>query len=286
MGIWNDSHIEPLARVVRAVKAGGAIAGIQLAHAGRKASVDRPWGPTANAALDEAHGGWEVIAPSAIPFSEKTPLPRAMTVADIKEVQAAFVAAAKRALEAGYQLIELHGAHGYLAHEFYSPLSNHRDDAYGGSFENRIRFILEAAGQLRAVWPEELPLGVRLSCSDWTEGGWTIEDTVSLAKRLKALSVDFVDCSSGGNVRANIPLTPGYQVHFAEAVRHGAGIATAAVGLITEARQASEIIESGKADLVLLAREMLRDPYFPFHAARALGHKGAVRLPSQYERAE
>jgi len=235
MGLWSDSHIEPLAKVVRAVNAGGAIAGLQLAHAGRKASVDRPWGPTPNAALDRAHGGWEIVGPSAIPFSEKTAMPQALTVAEIRSIQASFVAAARRALQAGYQLIELHGAHGYVGHSFLSPLSNHRTDEYGGSFEGRTRFVLETAALLRDAWPADLPFGVRLSCSDWTEGGWTLEESIALSRKLKELGVDFVDCSSGGNVHAKIPLGPGYQVPFAEAIRRDAGIATAAVGLITEA---------------------------------------------------
>jgi len=286
MGLWKDSQIEPLARVVRAVKAGGAVPALQLAHAGRKASTGRPWGPRAGLALDADSGGWQVVGPSALPFSDTYPQPRALTIAEIAAIQEEFVAAARRALEAGYELIELHAAHGYLAHSFYSPLSNHRDDAYGGSFEGRIRFTLETATRLRAVWPERLPLAVRLSCSDWTEGGWTLEDSIALARRLKSIDIDLIDCSSGGNIRADIPLGPGYQVPFAEAIRREAQVACAAVGLITEAAQAGQIISSGQADLVLLAREMLRDPYFPFHAARALGEKAAVRLPVQYGRAE
>jgi 2,4-dienoyl-CoA reductase-like NADH-dependent reductase (Old Yellow Enzyme family) len=285
MGIWSDSHIAPLAKVVEAVKAAGAIAGIQLAHAGRKASTDRPWGPTPSAPLDEAHGGWRIVAPSAIPFSEKHQTPHALTVPEIKEIQAAFVAAARRSLSAGYQLIELHGAHGYLAHEFLSPLSNKREDEYGGSFDARLRFLLETVALLRQSWPEELPMGVRLSCSDWTEGGWTLEDTVALAKKLKAAGVDFVDCSSGGNVLAKIPVGPGYQVPFADAVKNQAGIPSAAVGLITEPAQANEILETDKADFVLLAREMLRDPYFANHAAFTLRVPGAAALPPQYARA-
>ena len=285
MGIWNDSHIAPLAKVVDAVKAAGAIAGIQLAHAGRKASTDRPWGPTPNAPLDAAHGGWRIVGPSAIPFSEKHQTPHALTAPEIKEIQLAFVAAARRALSAGYQLLELHGAHGYLAHEFLSPLSNHREDEYGGLFEGRTRFVLETVALLRETWPENLPLGVRLSCSDWTDGGWTLEDTVALAKKLKTAGVDFIDCSSGGNVIAKIPVGPGYQVHFADAVKNQAHITSAAVGLITEPAQANEILESGKADFVLLAREMLRDPYFANHAALTLKVQGAAQLPPQYERA-
>jgi len=287
MGIWKDEQIEPLARVVRAVKAGGAAAGIQLAHAGRKASVDRPWGPSKNEPLDWSRGGWPVVGPSAIPSSEKSPTPHALSVAEIQAVQASFVAATARALAAGYDLIELHGAHGYLAHSFLSPLSNSRVDAYGGSFEGRARFLVELALKVRAAMPDDVPLAVRLSCTDWTPGGWTPEDSVALSKMLKAAGVDLIDCSSGGNVlSAKIPVAPGYQVPFAESIRRDAGIATAAVGLITEPAQANAIIESGKADVVMLAREMLRNPYFAFTAARALGKKDAVRLPRQYERAE
>ncbi len=287
MGIWKDEHVEPLARVVRAIKAGGAVAGIQLAHAGRKASVDRPWGPTANQPLDWSRDGWPVVAPSAIPSTEKSPTPHALNAAEIQAVQAAFVSATQRALAAGYELIEIHGAHGYLAHSFLSPISNSRTDNYGGPFEGRVRFLIETIVKVRAGMPDDVPLAVRLSCTDWTPGGWTPEDSVALSKLLKVVGVDLVDCSSGGNVQsAKIPVAPGFQVPFAEKIRKEADLATAAVGLITDAAQANTIITSGKADMVLLAREMLRNPYFAFQAARSLGKPNAVHLPQQYERAE
>ena len=286
MGLWKDSQIEPLARVVRAVKAGGAIAALQLAHAGRKASVDRPWGPTPNGPLQPKQGGWQPVAPSPIPFNDGWLVPHELTIGEIGEVQESFVAAAKRALIAGYQLIELHGAHGYLGHEFLSPLSNQRADRYGGTFENRIRFVVETLEKLRAAWPEQLPLGIRISSSDWVEGGWTLEDSIALAKRIRPL-VDFIDCSSGGNApHARIPVGPGYQGPFAEAIKRDAGITTAAVGMITDAHQAEQIVATAQADFVLLAREMLRDPYFPLHAAKALGAQDKLPLPHQYERAK
>jgi 2,4-dienoyl-CoA reductase-like NADH-dependent reductase (Old Yellow Enzyme family) len=284
-GIWADKHVEPLARINRFVKKHGAVPGIQIAHAGRKASAARPW--EGGAHLADNAGGWTPLAPSAIAFGGSlAKVPHALTVEEIRKVQADFVAAAKRALATGYEWIELHGAHGYLAHEFLSPLSNHRTDAYGGSFENRIRFVLETTRAVRAVWPDRLPLTIRLSCSDWVEGGWDIEQSVELCQKLKSEGVDLIDCSSGGGVPvAKIPSTPGYQVPFAERIRRDAQIATAAVGLITEAKQADDIIRTGAADLVLLAREFLRHPNWPLHAARALGHKDAVVPPVQYGRA-
>jgi 2,4-dienoyl-CoA reductase-like NADH-dependent reductase (Old Yellow Enzyme family) len=284
MGLWSDAHVEPLARVARFVAAQGAAAGIQLAHAGRKASTSRPW--DGDAPLGDAEGGWPVIGPTAIPFRDGWRVPAAMTEADIAATLAAFGAATARAREAGFTWVELHAAHGYLCHSFYSPISNRRDDAYGGSFANRVRFTLEALRAVRAEWPERLPVAVRLSCTDWTEGGWTIEDTVSLARRLRAEGADLVDCSSGGNVAdAKIPSGAGYQVPFSEAVRRGAGVATAAVGLITEPMQADQIVRNGQADLVLLAREELRDPYWPIHAARALRREERAPVPAQYARA-
>ena len=283
MGLWSDKHIEPLARIAKFVKDQGAIPGIQIAHAGRKASADLPWKGGAHLSVEQ--GGWETIAPSAIPFGDNLPqIPRAMTVADISRVQNDFVATAKRALAAGFQWLELHAAHGYLFNEFLSPLANHRTDNYGGSFENRTRLLADTARAVRAVWPDHLPLAVRISAIDWMSDGWQIEDSIALAKILKVEGVDLVDCSSGGIVpNAKIEVKPGYQVPFAEKVRHGAQIKTAAVGFITEAKQADDIIRSGKADLVLLARQMLVDPYWPAHAAKILGHK--ITTPNQYLRA-
>lgn len=284
-GIWADKHVEPLARITRFVKQHGAVPGIQLAHAGRKASAARPWEGGAHLADDS--GGWETVAPSAIPFGGplgKTP--RELSLADIARLQANFVAAARRSLAAGYEWLELHSAHGYLSHEFLSPLSNRRTDQYGGAFENRSRFLLETTQAVRAVWPEQLPLTVRLSCTDWVDGGWTIDESVELARQLKAAGVDLIDCSSGGGAAvAKIPAAPGYQVPFAERIRHEAGIATAAVGLITEPAQADEIIRAGRADLVLLARESLRDPNWPLRAAHELGVKPPGEPPVQYARA-
>jgi 2,4-dienoyl-CoA reductase-like NADH-dependent reductase (Old Yellow Enzyme family) len=284
-GIWADKHIEPIARINRFVKSQGAVPGIQLAHAGRKASAARPWDGGAH--LADSAGGWPTLAPSALAFGGPlNKVPREMTAVDIARVQAEFVAAAKRALAAGCEWVELHAAHGYLGHQFLSPLSNRRTDAYGGSFDNRIRFVLETARAIRAVWPEKLPLTVRLSCTDWVEGGWELEQSIELARRLKAKGVDLIDCSSGGGVAtAKIPLDPGYQVPFAERIRRDAGMATAAVGLITDPEQADRIVRNGQADLVLLAREFLRDAYWPLHAAKALGQSAALTPPVQYARA-
>jgi 2,4-dienoyl-CoA reductase-like NADH-dependent reductase (Old Yellow Enzyme family) len=284
-GIWAEKHIEPIARINRFIEQHGAVPGIQLAHAGRKASAARPW--EGGRHLADAEGGWPTLAPSAIPFGGSLDkVPRAMTEADIAKVQHDFVAATKRALISGAEWLELHYAHGYLTHEFFSPLSNHRTDRYGGSFENRIRFAIETAHAVRAVWPEKFPLTARLSCSDWVEGGWDIDQSVELARQLKTEGVDLIDCSSGGAVPdAKIPAVPGYQVPFAEKIRRDAAIATAAVGLITEPKQADEIIRGGQADIVLLAREFLRDPYWPAHAAKALGHQEKLPPPPQYARA-
>ncbi len=284
-GIWADQHIEPLARITRFVKQQGAVSGIQLAHAGRKGSAARPQDGGAHLADDA--GGWQVVAPSAVAFGGSlSKVPRALSLADIARVQADFVAAAKRALMAGYEWLELHSAHGYLGHEFLSPLSNQRTDIYGGSFDNRIRFLLETTRDVRAVWPEKFPLTARFSCTDWVEGGWTIDESVELARRLKAEGLDLVDCSSGGGVaKANIPVGPGYQVPFAERIRKEAGIATAAVGMITTPAQADEIVRHGQADVVLLAREFLRDPNWPLHAAKTLGVIPPPIPPIQYARA-
>ncbi|MGE0479614.1 MAG: NADH:flavin oxidoreductase/NADH oxidase [Phycisphaerae bacterium] len=282
-GLWSDAHIEPLTRVVRFLREHGAVAGIQLAHAGRKASAARPW--EGAALVSDEQGGWEPIAPSPVAWGEKLPrTPREMTRADIARVQRAFVEATRRALAAGYQLVELHAAHGYLAHSFLSPLSNHRTDDYGGSFDNRTRFVIETARAMRAAWPERLPLAVRLSATDWSDGGWTLEDSIALAKRLKEEGVDLIDCSSGGAVTGvRITAGAGYQVPLSDAIRARAQVATAAVGMLSEPTHADEIIRNGRADLVFLAREMLRSPYWPIHAARALGQVGRLRLPVQYQ---
>lgn len=283
LGIWKDEHCEMLQRIAGFIKTHGAVAGIQLAHAGRKASVQRPWEGGAQIAPGSPDG-WQPVAPSPIPFRDGDVAPHELTIDEIAGISAQFAVAAGRALAAGFQVVEIHGAHGYLMHSFLSPLSNQRADAHGGSFDNRIRFALETVRAVRQVWPERLPLFLRISASDWTEGGWTIDDSIELARRVKPLGVDLIDCSSGGNVAtARIPVAPGYQVPFAEAVRQQANISTASVGMITDFAQAEEIIASGKADIVLLAREMLRDPYFPLHAGGAL-HQDAP-IPVQYERA-
>jgi 2,4-dienoyl-CoA reductase-like NADH-dependent reductase (Old Yellow Enzyme family) len=284
-GLWSETQIEPLARINHFIKRHGAVAGIQLAHAGRKASAARPW--EGGAHLADGAGGWQTIAPSAIPFGgELTKVPREMSRVEIVRVQNDFVMATERAVAAGYEWLEIHSAHGYLSHEFLSPLSNKRTDDYGGGFENRIRFLLETARAIRGAWPEKFPLTVRLSCTDWVPGGWDIEQSIELSRRLKSEGVDLVDCSSGGLVPdVKIPVAPGYQVPFAEKIRREAGIATAAVGFITQPKEADEIVRGGKADLILLARELLRDPYWPAHAARALGQKEKLPPPQQYARA-
>jgi len=282
MGLWNDQQIEPLARVARFVEAQGAVAGVQLAHAGRKASVRAPW-DEGGKPLTEAEGGWRVVAPSAIPFAPGHLEPAALDAASIASVKQAFVAAAGRALAAGFRVVELHAAHGYLLHQFLSPLSNHRTDSYGGSFDNRVRLVLEVTEGVRRVWPERLPLILRLSATDWAEGGWDVEQSVALAKKLGPLGVDLVDCSSGGLVAtAKVPVGPGYQVGFAERLKREAGIKTGAVGMITSPEQAEQVVALGHADLVLLARELLRDPYWPLHAATRLGAK--IDWPPQYLR--
>jgi 2,4-dienoyl-CoA reductase-like NADH-dependent reductase (Old Yellow Enzyme family) len=283
LGIWSDDHVEPLARIVQFVHAQGSVAGMQLAHAGRKASTRRPWDGTG--ALPEGEGGWpNVVAPSAVKFADNYPEPQALTIDGIRGVVDAFARAARRALEAGCRVIELHAAHGYLIHEFLSPLSNERTDRYGGSFENRTRLLREVVAAVRDVWPERAPLFVRISSTDWVDGGWDAEQSVELARGLKSEGVDLIDCSSGGNVaHARIPIGPGYQTPFAERVRREAGILTGAVGMITTPAQAEEIIGSGQADAVLLARELLRDPYWPLRAARELGQ--TIAWPVHYLRA-
>lgn len=284
LGIWKDEHLTNLKRITAFLEAHGAVPGIQLAHAGRKASHHRPWDGGKSIAPD-AERGWQTVAPSPIPFIPTEPRPLELDADGIEKVLADFVAATRRALEAGFKVIELHAAHGYLIHEFLSPLSNQRTDQYGGSFENRIRLLLELVQRVQTVWPKEYPLFVRISATDWTEGGWTAEDAVALSAILKEKGVDAIDCSTGGNVAgAKIPLGPGYQVQFAEKVKKETGILTGAVGLITTPEHANEIVTSGQADLVLLAREFLRDPYFPIHAAQQLGAE--ITWPSQYERAK
>jgi 2,4-dienoyl-CoA reductase-like NADH-dependent reductase (Old Yellow Enzyme family) len=282
LGIWQDAHVDQLARIVHFVKASGAAAGMQLAHAGRKGSTKRPWDGVGT--VQPAEGGWEPIGPGAERFAENYPVPRALDKAGIAAVVQAFRGAAIRAREAGFDVVEVHAAHGYLIHEFLSPLVNRRADAYGGSFDNRIRLCLEVVDAVRAIWPEPLPVFVRLSCTDWVDGGWDIEQSVELARRLKARGVDLIDCSSGGGVpQASIPIGPGYQVPFAERIRREADIATGAVGLITGPSQADEIVSAGRADCVLLARELLRDPYWPMRAASELGQ--SIGWPAQYLRA-
>jgi 2,4-dienoyl-CoA reductase-like NADH-dependent reductase (Old Yellow Enzyme family) len=280
LGLWDDAHVPAFERITRYLSEHGAVAGIQLAHAGRKANTHRPWeggGP-----ISDLNGDWRIAGASALPFIEGYPVPHEMTQDDIHDVVNAFRDATARAVNAGFKWIELHAAHGYLLHSFYSPIANHRTDAYGGSFDNRIRLLMEVTAATRDALPDELPLTVRLSSTDWVEDGWSIEDTIEIAQRLKRAGVDLIDCSSGGNVfNAQVPARPGYQVPFAEAVRREAGIATASVGLITE--PAEEIVAQGKADVVLLARELLRNPYWPLRAAHALGVK--LEPPAQYARA-
>lgn len=283
LGLWNDEQGEALARITHFIATQGAVAGIQLAHAGRKASASAPW--LGGKPAGESEGGWKkIVAPSAIAFDEGWPVPQAMTTAEIQDLIQAFASATRRAREAGFRVLEVHAAHGYLLHEFLSPFSNQRKDGYGGSFGGRIKLVCEVVEAVRREWPEQLPLFVRFSCQDWREGGWMVEDTVDLSKRLKPLGVDLIDCSSGGILpHIKIPAGPGYQVAFAERVKRDAGILTGAVGIIVAPQQADTIVRSGQADMVLLARELLRDPYWPLHAAVALGQKGS--WPDQYVRA-
>jgi 2,4-dienoyl-CoA reductase-like NADH-dependent reductase (Old Yellow Enzyme family) len=284
LGIWKDEHAEMLARIVRFIVGQGSIAGMQLAHAGFKASTRPPW--LGGGSVEVKDGGWvSIFAPSAIPFSDKSIVPKALDRTGIQRVFEGFASAAKRALAAGFQLIELHAAHGYLMHEFLSPITNKRTDEYGGSFENRTRFVCEIVKAVRQVWPGRLPLLMRISATDWLEGGWTPEDAVALAKLVKPLGVDLIDCSSGGIAPGvKIPVAPGYQVPFARKVRTEGGIATGAVGLIGEAKQAERILEEGSADLILMARQFLRDPYVALHAAKELGVD--LEWPVQYLRAK
>jgi 2,4-dienoyl-CoA reductase-like NADH-dependent reductase (Old Yellow Enzyme family) len=282
LGVWSEKHFEPLERIARFIDSQGGIAGVQLAHAGRKGSTYRPW--SGQGAIPEAQGGWRPVGPSAVAFAESYWTPSELSVTQIGQLQQAFATAAERAYAAGFRVIEVHGAHGYLMHEFYSPLSNRRTDAYGGGFENRTRMLRETVAAVRGALPESCPVLVRISSTDWTEGGWDLEQSIALARELKRLGVDAIDCSSGGNVeKAEIPVGPGYQVPFAARIRREAEIATAAVGMITGPAQADQIIRNGEADLVLLAREMLRDPYWPLHAAQELGQTAS--WPVQYLRA-
>lgn len=282
-GIWSDAHAEAFAPIARFIREQGAVAGIQLAHAGRKGSCTLPWLGGGPLGIEQC--GWQPLAPSAVPFAAGHPVPRALTLAEMDTVEAQFRDAAHRAVAAGFQVIELHMAHGYLLHEFLSPLVNHREDSYGGSMENRLRFPLRVAHTVREAWPAELPMFVRISATDWVEGGWDINQSVILSARLKEIGVDLIDCSSGFAVPDEpVPFGPGFQVPFAARVRKEAGIASGAVGLITEPAQAEQIVATGQADVVFLARQMLRDPYWPLHAARVL-HVD-VAWPNQYVRAK
>jgi 2,4-dienoyl-CoA reductase-like NADH-dependent reductase (Old Yellow Enzyme family) len=283
LGIWKDDHIDFLKRITSFIETQGAVPAIQLAHAGRKASHHVPW--KGNKALTPAEGAWQTVAPSAIPHTEGEPLPKAMTTEDIEKLKSDFSAATKRALQAGFKIIEIHAAHGYLLNEFMSPVSNHRTDEYGGSFENRIRLLLEILAGTRIIIGDSVPLFVRISSTDWVAGGWNEDDSVKLANILKDRDVDLIDCSSGGNSSAQkIPLVPMYQVQFAEKIKKETGILTGAVGLITSAAEAEQILANQQADLIVLARQLLRDPYFPLHAAKELGDD--IIWPVQYDRAK
>jgi 2,4-dienoyl-CoA reductase-like NADH-dependent reductase (Old Yellow Enzyme family) len=281
-GIYLDSHVDSWKPIVEFVQSHGAIAGIQLAHAGRKGSTAAPW--KGGKAVAIADGGWVPVAPSAVPFSPDYPMPKELSIAEIDKIVADFVKAAQRALQAGFQLVEIHAAHGYLLHEFCSPLCNFRKDQYGGSLENRIRLAVRVAEAVRETWPAKLPVFVRISATDWKEGGWDLPQSIDLCRKLKSVGADLVDVSSGGAVAdARIPVAPGYQLKFAEAIRRESGIATGTVGMITDAIQADSVVVSEQADMVFLAREMLRDPYWPRRAAQELGTK--IKGPVQYERA-
>jgi len=282
LGIWKDAHIEFLARIARFLAGQGVVPAMQLAHAGRKGSTQRPWdGPNA---VPVEKGGWVPLAPSAVAYSETYPMPRAMSKEEIRSVVDAFAQAARRALQAGFRILEIHAAHGYLMHEFFSPLSNFRTDEYGGSFENRTRIAREVVAAIRKQLPEQMPLFIRISATDWKEGGWGIEQAVELAKQLKPLGVDLVDCSSAGLVHdQKIIVGPAFQVPFAERIRRDAGVLTGAVGLIETKEQVSEILANNRADLVFMAREFLRDPYWPLRTAREL--KQPMSWPAQYLRA-
>ncbi len=282
LGLWSDSQIEPLARIARYAQQQGCVAAIQLAHAGRKASAPLGWLPQKT--LNATEGGWPVVAPSPLPFGEGYAVPNALDKPAIRQVVNDFVSAARRALAAHFQAVEIHAAHGYLLHQFLSPLSNQRTDEYGGSFENRTRLVREVVAAVRAEWPQNLPVFIRLSATDWVEGGWNADETVELCRILKGLGVDLIDVSTAGLVpTAKVPVGTGFQTQFSARIRHEVGIATAAVGLITSPTQADHIVRNGQADIVLLGREMLRNPYWPLSAAHALGHEMA--WPKQYLRA-
>ncbi|MGI4750814.1 MAG: NADPH dehydrogenase NamA [Janthinobacterium lividum] len=284
LGLWKDEHIAELKKIVAFMHNNGSVAGVQLAHAGRKASHESPW-KGGQLIHSNAPQGWQTVAPSAIPYKEGTELPVALDEQGIAKVIQDFKEATRRSVEVGFKVIELHAAHGYLLHQFLSPLTNERTDQYGGSFENRIRFLLEVTAAVQEIWPADLPLFVRLSATDWAEGGWTAEESVKLSAILKEKGVDLIDCSTAGLVSwQKIPAGPGFQVPFAEQIKKETGILTGAVGLLTEAKQMEEILASGKADLILIARESLRDPYFPLHAAQELGVD--LSWPVQYDRAK
>jgi 2,4-dienoyl-CoA reductase-like NADH-dependent reductase (Old Yellow Enzyme family) len=283
LGIWSDDHIEPLARIVHFMSRQGSLVGIQLGHAGRKASTPALW-ENRSVTLTEAEGGWPTVAPSAVAFDEGCIVPTALTEEGVQGIATAFAQAARRSSQAGFRVAEIHAAHGYLLHQFLSPLSNRRTDRYGGSFENRTRLLRDTVSAVRDVWPGHLPLLVRISVTDWVEGGWDLEQSLELVRQLQPLGVDLIDCSSGGSdPHARIPIGTGYQTPFAEQIRRETGSRTGAVGLITSPAQADHIIRSGQADLVLLGRELLRDPYWPLRAARELGQ--LVPWPAQYVRA-
>jgi len=283
LGIWKDEHIPFLKRITEFIEKQGAVAGMQLAHAGRKASMTSPW--MGSKLIQPNEGGWQTLAPSAVPYSNSYSAPKELSVAEIKKIVQDFQDAALRAKKAGFKVLELHGAHGYLINEFMSPISNTRTDEYGGSFENRMRFLLEIIESVRKVWIEENPLFLRISATDWAPGGWNLDDSRKLANILKTKTIDLIDCSTGGNVQGvKIELKPMYQVGFSESIKKASGMLTGAVGLITTAQEANSIITESKADLVFLARELLRDPYFPLRAAHELGMD--VKWPEQYERAK
>ena len=282
-GMWTDDHAAAFQRITAFIKAQGCIPGIQLAHAGRKASIDVPW--RGDEPLSPDRGGWQPIAPSPLAFQDRSRVPAEMTSVDVEKAVAQFCSAAQRSVQAGFEVLELHMAHGYLLHEFLSPLSNRRKDEFGGALENRERFPLKVAEKVREVWPESLPLFVRISCTDWVEKGWDLRQSIDFCKRLKGLGIDLIDCSSGGLVpEAVVPVGPGYQVSFAAAIRREVGIPTGAVGYITEPFQAEQILATDQADVIIMAREMLRQPYWPLHAARTLNVD--IPWPNQYKRAK
>lgn len=282
LGLWSDAQVEPLIPVTRFIREQGAVPAIQIAHAGRKAGTARPW--EGGAPLSEAEGGWRpIVAPSAEPFASGYAMPASLDTYQIACIVRAFGDAAARAHEAGFEAVEIHGAHGYLLHQFLSPLSNHRTDGYGGGFEGRTRMVREVVAEVRHRWPERLPLLLRLSVTDWIDGGWDVEQSIHLSRIVREMGVDLIDCSSGGAApTADMPVGPGYQAPFAQRIRAEAGIPTAAVGLITSAEQADQLIRTGQADVALLGRRMLRDPYWAVHAARSLGHE--LPAPVQYGR--